>query len=122
MAKNRADQAVRLSSGNVFADLKLPRPDELKAKAELVLQMLSVISQKRLTQSKAAKLMGIDQPKVSALFNGNFSGFSTDRLFRLLTRLGADIEISVKMRGSHRGHGEVRVLRHATVKTRSTPG
>jgi predicted XRE-type DNA-binding protein len=86
---------VQSSSGNVFADLGLANSDELLIKAELVRQISNLIDMKRLTQTEAAKILGIDQPKVSALLNGKLSGFSTDRLFRFLNALGSDVEIRV---------------------------
>jgi predicted XRE-type DNA-binding protein len=86
---------VKSSSGNVFADLGLANADELLIKAELVRQISSLIDVKNLTQTEAAKLLGIDQPKVSALLNGKLSGFSTERLFRFLNALGSDVEIRV---------------------------
>jgi predicted XRE-type DNA-binding protein len=75
--------AVTPSSGNVFADLGLPDADDLMAKANL------------LTQAQAAKLLGLDQPKVSSIVNGRLDGFSTDRLMRFLTDLGCDVKITV---------------------------
>jgi predicted XRE-type DNA-binding protein len=86
---------VQSSSGNVFADLGLANSDELLIKAELVRQISNLIDARRLTQAEAAKILGIDQPKVSALLNGKLSGFSTDRLFRFLNALGSDVEIRV---------------------------
>jgi predicted XRE-type DNA-binding protein len=86
---------VQSSSGNVFADLGLANSDELLIKAELVRQISNLIDARRLTQAEAAKIFGIDQPKVSALLNGKLSGFSTDRLFRFLNALGSDVEIRV---------------------------
>ncbi len=86
---------VVASSGNVFADLGFVNSDELLIKAELVRQISNLIDGRKLTQSEAAKILGIDQPKVSALLNGRFSGFSTDRLFRFLNALGSDVEIRV---------------------------
>jgi predicted XRE-type DNA-binding protein len=83
------------SSGNVFADLGLANSDELLIKAELVRQISNLIDATKLTQAEAAKILGIDQPKVSALLNGKLSGFSTDRLFRFLNALGSDVEIRV---------------------------
>jgi predicted XRE-type DNA-binding protein len=118
MPKKTPDDAIHLSSGNVFEDLGLPRARELFAKAEIVRHMLAIISRRRLTQSQASKLLGIDQPKVSALLNGNFSGFSTDRLLRLLTRLGADIEIGISPKTSSRATGQIRVTRKIAVKPR----
>jgi predicted XRE-type DNA-binding protein len=86
---------VQASSGNVFADLGLANADELLIKAELVRQISNSIDAKSLTQTEAAKLLGIDQPKVSALLNGKLSGFSTERLFKFLNALGSDVEIRV---------------------------
>ncbi len=91
----REEIKVQSSSGNVFADLGLANSDELLIKAELVRQISNAIDDRRLTQAEAARMLGIDQPKVSALLNGKLSGFSTDRLFRFLNALGSDVEIRV---------------------------
>ena len=65
---------------------------------------------RRLSQAAAASLMGIDQPKVSALMNGRIDNFSSERLMRLLTRLGQDIEVMIKTKPRGRGQGRIRVL------------
>jgi predicted XRE-type DNA-binding protein len=83
------------SSGNVFEDLGLPNSDELLIKAQLAHQISELIEMRHLTQSDAAKLLGVDQPKVSALMRGKLSGFSTDRLFRFLNALGRNVEIRI---------------------------
>lgn len=83
------------SSGNVFEDLGLPNADELLIKAQLAHQISEIIEMRHLTQSEAAKLLGVDQPKVSALMRGKLSGFSTDRLFRFLNALGSNVEIRI---------------------------
>ncbi len=95
------------SSGNVFADLNVQNPEEALAKAELARQIHSVIKKKRLTQSCAAKILGIDQPKVSALLSGKLSGFSLERLFRFLNKLGKDVAISVTSKPRNRKRGLV---------------
>jgi predicted XRE-type DNA-binding protein len=82
----------------VFADLNLPHADDLLAKAELAARIIAEIQRRGLTQSQAAAILGIDQPKVSALKQGKLSGFSIERLLRLLLLLGRDIEIRVKGR------------------------
>ncbi len=87
---------IEESSGNVFADLGLKNPEELLAKAELVQRIADIIAERKLTQVRAAKLLGIDQPKVSALLRGKLDGFSTDRLFRFLNALGKDVEIVIR--------------------------
>jgi predicted XRE-type DNA-binding protein len=84
------------SSGNVFADLGLPDADEHLVKAGLMIRIARVIRQRGLTQTAAAKLMGIDQPKVSAMLAGQFRGYSVERLMRFLVALGHDVEIVIK--------------------------
>src|SRR6516165_5453141 len=96
--KKRGDKPVPIerSSGNVFADLGLKNPEELLAKAELVQRISDIIAERKLTQARAAKILGVDQPKVSALLRGKLEGFSTDRLFRFLNALGLDVEIVIR--------------------------
>jgi predicted XRE-type DNA-binding protein len=84
------------SSGNVFADLGLPRAEEALAKAELAQKIVDIIQARHLTQVQAAKLLDVDQPKISALSRGRLSGFSIDRLLRFLMLLGNDVKITVK--------------------------
>jgi predicted XRE-type DNA-binding protein len=97
------------SSGNVFADLNLPQADDLLAKAELAAKIIAEIQRRRLTQSQAAVILGIDQPKISALKQGKLSGFSIERLMRLLLLLGRDIEIQVKARAKSGASARLRV-------------
>src|SRR6202140_3395127 len=87
---------VEESSGNVFADIGLPNPEERLAKADLAIRIAEAIRARRLTQTRAAHILQIDQPKISRLLRGQLSGFSTERLMRFLTLLGRDVEIIVK--------------------------
>lgn len=80
----------------MFADLNLPNPELALAKAELVQRIRGLIAERKLTQVKAAKLLGLDQPKVSALGRGRVEGYSIDRLFRFLNALGQRVEITVR--------------------------
>lgn len=109
MAK-KAVIPVTPGSGNVFADLGLPNPDEELAKATLASTIREVIRRQGLTQAAAAAAMGIDQPKVSALVNGHLGSFSSERLMRLLMRLGQDIQITVKAAPRRRRLGRIRVV------------
>lgn len=96
--RERADEDVGIvvGSANVFADLDFEEPDEELAKAKLVLALGRVIRERGLTQVAAGALMGISQPKVSALLRGHSEGFSIERLLRLLTALDRDVDIVVK--------------------------
>jgi predicted XRE-type DNA-binding protein len=96
-------------SGNVFADLGLPDAEERLAKAELARQILNIIARRRLTQAQAADLLGIDQPKVSALTRGRLSGFSMERLFHFLNALGRDVQIIVKAKPRSRQQAHLKV-------------
>lgn len=84
------------SSGNVFEDLQVTEPAEALAKSELAALIARALRARRLTQTAAAKVLGIDQPKVSELMRGRLARFSTERLMTFLTRLGRDIEIVVR--------------------------
>lgn len=99
---------VERSSGNVFADLRIPNPEEYLAKAELAAEIFKIVRRRRLSQAAAGKLLGISQPKVSALLNGRLDGFSTDRLFRFLNALGCDVRITVS-RPRPRARGRIQV-------------
>jgi predicted XRE-type DNA-binding protein len=111
----KADLAVTASSGNVFADLGFAEPEEELTKAQLASHIRQVIKRRRLTQVTAATLMGIDQPKVSALLNGRLANFSSERLMRLLTQLGQDVDIMVKATARKRARGRIRVVGEAHV-------
>lgn len=108
--KRAAEIPVAPSSGNVFADLGFAEPEEELTKAQLASHIRQIIRRRRLTQVAAASLMGIDQPKVSALLNGRLANFSSERLMRLLTALGQDVEITVKAKPRNRTHGRILVV------------
>ncbi len=104
-------EKVELSSGNIFADLGFQDADERLLKAKLASQVAQFIEKKGWTQSQAAERTGLDQPKVSRLIRGQLSGFSADRLFAVLNRLGHSIEvrISAKERAPEKSHTHVMI-------------
>jgi predicted XRE-type DNA-binding protein len=102
-------EEVEASSGNVFADLGVPASDEALAKAQLAWRICDILAERKLTQARAA-VLGIDQPKVSALVRGKVDGFSTDRLFRFLNALGQDVEITVRPSRRENGRPSTRVV------------
>ena len=105
----KAKVRVTRGSGNVFADLGLPNPEERLAKAGLASEIERIIRERGLSQANAAKVLGIDQPKISALRNGRLSGFSVERLIRFLNALDRDVEIVVKAKPRSRQRGQLLV-------------
>ncbi|MDE0510301.1 MAG: helix-turn-helix transcriptional regulator [Gammaproteobacteria bacterium] len=92
---------IERSSGNVFADLEHPDVEVHLLKAELVTRIDKIIRQRRLKQVEAAKLLGLSQPDISRLLQGNFREYSIERLLRLLTILGRDVKMVIQKSGRH---------------------
>jgi predicted XRE-type DNA-binding protein len=90
---------VEAGSGNIFADLGLPDADTHFLKAQIVSEIYRLTNERKLTQARAGKLMGISQPEVSRMFKGNFREYSIDRLMGFLTSFDRDVEIVAKPRG-----------------------
>jgi predicted XRE-type DNA-binding protein len=101
--------AVTRGSGNVFADIGLPNAEEHLAKAQLVSLIDDALRARRLTQQKAAAVLGIDQPTVSRMLRGHFDGISTQRLIDFLTALGRDVDIVVRTAPRSRKRGRLHV-------------
>jgi predicted XRE-type DNA-binding protein len=95
MVKKARTRATK-SSGNVFADLGLPNPEQELLKAQLTLQIYKIVRARGLTQAQAGAVLGIKQPHVSALMRNRAGNFSVGRLMEFLTALGQDVEITVK--------------------------
>ncbi len=96
MEKNIKMPEIQESSGNVFADMGLPMPEEMHAKAAL-LHRISRIIEKRLSDRKyAAEISGISQAEISAIIRGRLSEFSYDQLIRFLNLLDFDVQIEVR--------------------------
>ena len=90
----------RRSSGNVFRDLGFPREEaeHLKIRADLMIRLTRLIDARRLTQARAARLLGVTQPRISDLVRGKIDRFSVDSLIEMLGRTGARITVVVKPR------------------------
>lgn len=105
MRKERTMNGIPVQEGsaNVYADLDYPDSEDMMVKAQLVTKIADIIRQRGLTQGRAAKVLGLTQPKISKLLKGQFHGISERRLLRCLTQLGRDVEIVVKPAARHRG-------------------
>lgn len=101
---------IHEGSGNVYADLGYPDAEEMLIKASLVLKISEIVRSKGLTQVETAKVLGLTQPKVSALFRGQFRGVSERKLIDCLTSLGRDVQIVVKDAHRRRVSGKLTVV------------
>jgi len=100
---------IERSSGNVFVDLKLPNPEERQAKVRLSVAINKIIDERGLTQAQAAKKLGVNQPKVSALQNYKLSGFSLSRLMDFATALDQDVVIELRPKAKTKRPGQISV-------------
>lgn len=95
MASEKTESVVR-SSGNVFADLGVRAPGEQQTKVRLAVAINEILRSRRVSQLAAARLLHINQPKVSALVNYRLEGFSVERLIHFLNALDRDVEIVIR--------------------------
>jgi predicted XRE-type DNA-binding protein len=104
-------EVIEVSSGKIFADLGFQDAEERLLKAKLATKIAQLIEKKGLTQAQTADRIALDQPKVSRLLRGQLSGFSADRLFAILNRLGHSVEvrISAKERAPEQSHTRVMI-------------
>lgn len=109
-SKTNRSIEIQESSGNVYADLGYPDAEKMLIKAKLVRKISEIIRSKGLTQVETARILGLTQPKVSALLRGQFRGVSERKLIDCLTSLGRDVEIVVKDAPRRRDSGKVTVV------------
>ena len=107
MAKRRNE--IEVGTGNVFADLGYADAKERTLKVELALEVNRALEQRKLTQARAAQLLGIAQPHVSDLARYRLNRFSVERLMQFLTQLGKDVEIRIAKRPARRTRQGVRI-------------
>ena len=98
MARRKTKLQITPSSGNVFADLKVPNAGEKLTKVRLAVAINQILAERRLSQTAAARQLAINQPKISALVNYRLEGFSAERLMRFLNALDRDVEIIIRRR------------------------
>ena len=112
MASRNAErrEAVTRGTGNVFADLGFPDAVERQAKLRLAYALNQVLEERKLSQVDAAKVLGVTQPKVSALRHYKLAGFSVERLMNLLTAVDQDVEIVIRRKPRSRKTGRISVV------------
>lgn len=97
-------KAIKATAGseNIFADLGFANPEEELLKAKLVRELRAIIKRRKLTQTKAAELLGLKQPDVSALITGRVGKFSIDRIVRCLDRLNYRVDVVIRHKPTRR--------------------
>ncbi len=86
---------IETGSGNVFADLGLPEPEERLLKANIAIEIANLVKAKGLTQAQTATLVGLSQPKISDILRGRLAGYSVERLLSVVNRLGRSVEVRI---------------------------
>src|SRR3989442_10320780 len=107
---DRRASGITRGTGNVFADLGYPDATERQAKLRLAYALNRVLEQRKFTQAVAAKILGVSQPKVSALRRYKLAGFSVERLMTLLTALDQDVDIVIKRKPRSRRTARISVV------------
>jgi predicted XRE-type DNA-binding protein len=109
MKKQRVMHGISIEegSGNVYRDLGYPDSESMLVKAQLAAKIAEIIQKRALTQARAAEILGLTQPKISALLKGRFRGISEHRLLECLTRLGRDVHIVVTPTPRRRSSGRL---------------
>ncbi|MCU0250711.1 MAG: helix-turn-helix domain-containing protein [Vicinamibacterales bacterium] len=111
MAKRSAESVeIARGSKNVFEDLGYPDAAERQAKLRLAHALNQVLDHRQLTQTAAAELLGLSQPKVSALRNYKLGGFSVERLMTFLTALDQDVNIVIRSKPRSRQSARITVV------------
>lgn len=100
---HKRNARVTEGSRNVFADLGLPNPEQELLKAQLTLQIYTILKASGMTQVDIAKVLGVQQPQVSLLMRNRAGSFSVGRLMEFLTALRQDVEIII--RPTRKEHG-----------------
>ena len=97
-------------SSNVFADLGLPDATDRQTKTRLAMAVNAIIKERRLKQAETAAILGIPQPKVSALANYRLDHFSVEKLMSFLNAFNRDVEIVIRPSRETVGHTSVFAL------------
>ena len=97
-------------TGNVFADLGLPDATDRRTRTRLAMAVNAILKERRLKQADTAAILGIPQPKVSALANYRLDHFSVERIISFLNALNQDVEIVIRPSREDIGHTSVRAL------------
>lgn len=100
-------ETVKVGSRNIFSDMAYPDADGHQLKARIVSAIEDIIEEQKLTQTAAGEIMGISQPEVSRMLNGQFRSFSVERLMEFLTHFSRDVEIVIRRHPKSGEQGQI---------------
>jgi predicted XRE-type DNA-binding protein len=103
-------EPVTRGTGNVFADLGFPDAAERQARLRLAYSVNRALEARKLSEADAANVLGITQPRVSALRHYKLASFSMERLINLLTALDQDVEIVIRRKPRSRRAARIRIV------------
>jgi predicted XRE-type DNA-binding protein len=89
------DATIEISAGNIYEDIGLEHSAEMLVKAQLASTIQDILDSRCLTQTQAAELMSLPQPRLSCLLKGQFRGVSEFKMMDCIARLGRDIRIVI---------------------------
>jgi predicted XRE-type DNA-binding protein len=89
------NETVRVVDDDLFEILGIPDAPDERARVDLASAITREIRRRKLTQVRAAALLSISQPDVSAIMNARVDGFSQERLERLLNALDMEVRIQI---------------------------
>ena len=101
---------IEQGSINVYEDLGYDDAAKMQVKAALAVKIGDILKRRRLTQTEAAVILGMTQPKLSAMLRGQFRGISESKMIDCLNHLGRDVEIVVRKPAHTRRPGQTRVV------------
>jgi len=101
---------VLKASANVYEDLEMADAEQMQVKASLAAKIGEILKHRHLTQIQASEVLGIPQPKLSAMLRGQFRGISETTMLECMNRLGRDVEIVVRKPSRSRTFGRTRVV------------
>ena len=101
---------IEKSGGNVYADLGVADSDEMLVKAKLAAKIGEILATRHLTQTDAAQVLGMSQPKLSTMLRGHFRGVSEAKMIDCLTRLGRNVSIVIGRQRTRNAAGRVDVI------------
>ena len=93
--KPKTQKNLDSGAGSRHADIGVENADEMLVKAQLAASIQEILSSRNLTQTQAAEILGLPQPKLSRMLHGHFRGISEAKMMDCITRLGRDVQIVI---------------------------